>query len=66
MDPKEAVRRMVAEHGQSEAARRMGVSVSYICNMMKGRADPGPLVLDALGLEKVVTYRRKQKAGTNG
>ena len=67
MDPKQVAARMVAEHGQSEAARRMGVSVSYLCNIMKGRADPGPLVLEALGLEKVVTYRRrKTKVGGNG
>lgn len=59
MDPKKLCRDLVAQKGLSQAARDMGVSVSYLCNIMKGRADPGPIVLEALGLERVVTYRRK-------
>jgi transcriptional regulator with XRE-family HTH domain len=61
MDPIALVRRLVEEKGLSQASRDLGVSVSYVCNMMKGRADPGPLVLEALGLERVVTYRKRPK-----
>lgn len=66
IDPKQEVARLVEANGLSGTARTLGVSVSYLCNMMKGRADPGPLVLNALGLEKVVTYRQRQDGQANG
>ena len=62
VDPKQVVAKMVADHGLTRAAKQMGVSVPYLCNIMKGRADPGPLVLETLGIEKVVTYRLKESA----
>ena len=30
----------------------------YVSDVLRGRRDPGPQILAALGLEKVVTYRR--------
>jgi hypothetical protein len=32
---------------------------SYVSDVLNGRRDPSPAILDALGLEKVVTYRKK-------
>ncbi len=47
---------------ESKLARRWGVSQSRISRMMNFRNPPGPKILEALGLEKVVIidYRRKE------
>lgn len=49
---------------QKAAARLLGVSETYISDVIRGRKEPGPSILDPLGLERVVTYRRKRN-GTN-
>lgn len=46
--------------GQAAWARSKGVSAAYVNDVLKGRRDPGPKILDALGFERVVTYRPKQ------
>lgn len=42
-------------------AKAHGVSPAYVSDVLAGRREPGKLVLDALGLERVVTYRRKKE-----
>lgn len=55
----EMLRREVSRAGaQSRWAESHGMSQSYVANVLRGRNEPGPLVLEALGLERVVTYRR--------
>jgi len=45
-------------------ARELGVSAAYISDVMRDKRNPGPAILDPLGIECVATikviYRRKQ------
>lgn len=45
---------------QADWSRKHGVSAAYVSDVLAGRRDPGKMILDALGLERVVTYRRKK------
>jgi len=47
---------------QTAFAKQHGMSLAYVNDVIKKRAEPGQKILDALSLEKVVTYRRKAKA----
>lgn len=46
---------------QAALARELNVSQPYLSNVLAGRAEPGPLVLEAMGIEKVVTYQYRRK-----
>lgn len=46
---------------QGAWAKTKGLAPSYVSDVLNGRRDPSPAILDALGLEKVVTYRKKTK-----
>lgn len=48
--------------GQKAWADAVGLSAVYISDVIGKRREPGQSVLNALGLEKVVSYRRKGKA----
>jgi hypothetical protein len=48
--------------GQSAWARKHGISVSHVSDVINTRSAPGPLILDALGLEPVPCFRRKKEA----
>lgn len=52
--------RRIAKSTAKQVAEDIGVSASYLSEVIRGSRDPGPKILDALGLEKVVTYRRKR------
>ena len=45
--------------GQKVWARANGISTAYVSDVLNGRREPGDGILRPLGLEKVVTYRRK-------
>ncbi len=45
--------------GQAAWASANGVSAAYVCDVLHKRREPGDGILRPLGLEKVVTYRRK-------
>jgi hypothetical protein len=47
---------------QKNWARANSLSPQFICDVLKGRRDPSPRILDALGLELV--YRKKVKEST--
>lgn len=51
--------RLVCENmgGQKVFAERVGVSQQYVSDVLNEKREPGPSILSALGLEKVVTYR---------
>lgn len=58
----ERVRFEVKRSGSMRAyARTIGVTVSYVSDLLNGRRAPGPKILDPLGLEKVkvIEYRPK-------
>lgn len=44
---------------QSVWAKEHGCAPSYVSDVLNGRRDPSPAILSALGLERVVSYRRK-------
>ena len=49
------LRDLVQAHGsQRAAARHLGISPQYVCDLLKGRREPGPAVLKKLGLRRDV------------
>lgn len=48
-----------AAGGQKPWAAKHRVSPQYVSDVLLGRREAGRSILDALGLEKVVTYARK-------
>lgn len=54
--------RRCGEAGSQRAfAEAKGVSPQYITDVLRRKREPGQMVLDALGLKKVVTYVEVQK-----
>jgi transcriptional regulator with XRE-family HTH domain len=43
---------------QNEFARQLGISPQFLSDILKGNRSPGTAVLERLGLEKRVIYRR--------
>jgi transcriptional regulator with XRE-family HTH domain len=62
MNPINLMRKRLEKMTQSELASELGISVSYLSDILNDRRDPGPRVLEALGVEKVVSYRKKSRA----
>lgn len=51
----------IAEAGSARAwATRVGVSDVYVSDVRRGIRPPGPSVLQALGLQRVVSYRDEE------
>ena len=44
--------------GQAVWATRSGLSPAYVSDTLNYRRDPGPAIVLALGLKKIVTYVR--------
>lgn len=38
------------------------VSLTYVCEVLAGRVEPGWKIYDTLGLDRVVTYQRRKDA----
>jgi DNA-binding transcriptional regulator YdaS (Cro superfamily) len=57
---RELIRRQVGDN-QSAWAGRFGIAPSYVSDVLSGRREPGQRILDALGLERVLTYRRAER-----
>ena len=45
---------------QMSWATRKNISFGYVNDVLRGKRDPGWKILEALDLEKVVTYRAKK------
>lgn len=45
--------------GRGAFARLHGLSQQYLCDVLRGRREPGPKILDALFLFQEIVYRRK-------
>ena len=57
-DVRQLLRTKIAEAGTAANwARSAGVSSAYVSDVLNGGREPGSSILDALGLERVVTYR---------
>jgi transcriptional regulator with XRE-family HTH domain len=56
---KELAKRLKAADGhQTKVAQDLGVSKTYLNDVVNGRRDPGTKLLNALGFTKEVSYRR--------
>lgn len=59
-DVMERLRVAVAAAGSQKAyAERIGVSQTYLSDVLIGNRTPGQKILDALGLEALLMYREK-------
>jgi DNA-binding transcriptional regulator YdaS (Cro superfamily) len=59
----ERLRAAIVEAGsQSAFAELHGLSTAYVNDVLNRRREPGPAILEALGIEKVVTYEEKRGA----
>lgn len=45
---------------QVKFAREKGISPAYLNDILHNRREPGPKILDAIGVESVVVYRFKK------
>ncbi len=43
---------------QVEAAQKLGISATYLCDLKKGRRAPGQKILSALGLQRIIEYEK--------
>lgn len=44
---------------QRAAATALGVSTAHLSEVLNGHAEPGPIILDPLGLERVISYQQR-------
>lgn len=59
-----ALAQSVAAGGnQLSWCKQNGISPAYLSDVLSGRRDPGPKILDALGLEPVTLYQPKLQQG---
>lgn len=60
MDVLNLLQKRQGKRSQKELAIELGVSPQYLSDVLNERKEPGSGILDPLGLERVVTYRRKR------
>jgi transcriptional regulator with XRE-family HTH domain len=58
------LRQAIDSEGLTQAAfaEKFGFSPQYLGDVLNGRRDPGDKILNAIGYERVVTYRPKKVA----
>lgn len=59
----EHCRKLIVKHGSArKAAEAIGLNHSYLWRLAKGeKSEPTPDVLEKLGLERVVSYRKAKQ-----
>ncbi len=56
----ELLRRVVEQEGsQRKAAKRMGISVGHLNNVLTGDKPPSPAILNFFGYQREIVYRKK-------
>lgn len=56
------IQHLVDEYGtQKDLAEKLGVSTAYLSDVLQGKREPAGKMLEALGIERVVTYRKVGK-----
>lgn len=59
------LRKQLPRYGSQNAmARAMGISGAYLSDLLNGKREPGEKVLNALGLERVVRYEKREGKAT--
>ena len=51
------LRSLIGNGSQLSFAEAIGVSPQYLSDVLNGRRDPGNSILEAIGVERIVTYR---------
>lgn len=60
-DVKEVLRKFIKQEGTQEAAAaKIGISAPYLVDLLRGRREPGPKVLEYFDIELVKGYRIKK------
>lgn len=60
MTPLQKIQQKLKEYSQKDLADQLGVSPAYLSDVINGRREAGEKMLAALGLEKVVSYRKRK------
>ena len=61
-DPRQALRRLVYTHRtQTATARHLGISASYLSDMLAGKRDVSEPILRVLGLRRAVVTMKREK-----
>lgn len=60
MTPLQKIQQRLKEYSQKDLADQLGVSPAYLSDVINGRREAGAKLLAALGLEKVVSYRKRK------
>lgn len=47
------------EGNQTKAAQKLGITSSYLSDVLNGKRSPGPSILSKIGLDSVVVYVTK-------
>jgi len=61
VDPLVILQKACDGRALSVAAEELDVSPQYLSDVLHRRREPGPKILKAIGLERVVEYRRIKK-----
>jgi len=52
------MKKQQGERSSKEFAAELGVSGSFLCDIYKGKRDPGPQILKSLGLTRKLMFER--------
>ena len=58
-DPRQVLKDMCFDRTQASVAQELGITPAYLADILAHRREAGPKVIEALGLEKLVLYRRR-------
>jgi len=64
MDPRTLLRAQLSDQSLRSLARKMRISAAYLSDVLTGKMEPGPKILNYLGLERVelpAVYRQKPR-----
>ncbi len=59
-DIRERLRQAADLVGQKQVAADMGVSASYLNDVLQGRREPADAICNGMGFERIVRYRIKR------
>jgi transcriptional regulator with XRE-family HTH domain len=51
-------RRVQSAGTQAALAKELGITAAYLGDVLNGKREPGPTLLNALGFRRVITYVR--------